>query len=406
MNRRLLAALAAPCLLLGSIASGQTLVTLEGTYPSGGEFSIHPPNACGYPNPSAYVWFLPDFASTCGSIDQFLPPPDLYADAAVDKIRDIQYMTDGKQITGYQQSVPVSQMTVFPGPTLPGPLTGMGYDSENDRLWLTDGTSAVAIAPPALGCDTPSVVIAAFALPIGGAIATDLDWDPRTDTLWVCDHLGFVTNVKIGGGIGPGGAFAAGNCSLSFLSGIAYDTCQGTLFVTDGVIIEHLTTTGAPGPATFYAPNPPCMTPPPPGPPSALSGLAFSPRPQLFGAGCATVGTVPAIGFTGSFSISPNPSFGITLTGAYPGASAVLLLGLNAACPPLQWGACDLYAFPFFLVVNRLVDGTGAASVALPIPTLPVGGGIGITVIAQWAVQPPVAGKQTSEGLSFTLSTL
>src|SRR5262245_10807181 len=96
MNHSLLrAALCAASLVLAGTASGQTLVTLEGTFPSGGEFSIHPPNACGYPNPGAFVWYLPDPPSTCGSIDFFSPPLGLEGDSAVDKRRDIQYMTDG-----------------------------------------------------------------------------------------------------------------------------------------------------------------------------------------------------------------------------------------------------------------------------------------------------------------------
>jgi hypothetical protein len=297
-------------------------------------------------------------------------------------------------------------MTITPGALLSQPLTGMGFDSENDRLWLTDGASAIAIAPPDTGCDTPSVVVPAFSLPVGSAHATDIEWDSWSHTLWICDDVAKVTNVKSGGGIGPGGSFTAGNCALGFLSGIAFDTCQGTLFVTDGATIEHLTTTGAPAPPTFYAPNPPCFTPPPPGPPALLSGLAFSPRPQLLGIACASIGNTPQIGYTGSFSLSPNPRFSITVENAYPSGTGMLLLSIDASCPPVMWGSCELYAIPFFHSFTRTIDATGTASVPLPIPSFPIGGGIGVTVIAQWIILPPVPGKQTSEGLSFTLSTL
>lgn len=388
-------------------AIAQTLVTLEGSFPSGGEFSIHPPNACGFPSPGANVWFLPDFASPCGTILTFTPPATgLLGDSAVDKIRDIQYMTDGLQITGYQDKVAVIQLAVAPGVLLPGAITGMGYDSENDRMFLTDGASMVGIAAPALGCSTATVVVPLCALPTSGGIVTDIDWDSWSDSLWMCEDNGIVTNVTAAGAVGPAGSIIPTSCGLGPLTGIAFDTCQGTLFVTDGAQMEHVDTTGVAAAPTFYAPNGACNTPPPPGPPSLLSGLAFSPRPQKLGEGCANVGSVPEIGFVGSFSTSPNPNFGITVHNAYPGGVGVLLLGLGAACPGFLWGSCELYPVPFFLALPTTIDGNGDAAHALPIPSLAPGGGIGVTVVAQWIVQPPVVGRQASEGLSFTLSTL
>lgn len=389
-------------------APGQTLITLEGTFPSAGEFSIDPPNACGYPTQSANVWFMPDFTSTCGSAMAFAPQPvGLLGDTALDKVRDLAWATDGLTLVAYSQGLPQITFVVTPGTLLTGALTGIGFDSENDRLWLTDGTDAVAITPPTTACPTSaSIAVPAFPLPTPG-IVTDIEWDSWTDSLWITDTLGQISNVTTSGALGAGGSLVPGLCALQPpLSGIAFDSATNTLFVTDGVAIEHITKAGTPAPATFYAPMSPCNTAPPPGPPAPLSGLAWAPRPMPYGAGCATIGATPSIGFTGSFSTSPNAGFGITLTGAVPFTPAALLLSLDAPCPGIPWGVCEILAFAPFLVIQSATDMNGDASVPLPIPAFPAGGGIvGTTVFAQWLVLP-VIGRQSTEGLGFTLSTL
>lgn len=379
------AAIAAIC-LANRDASGQTLLTLEGTFPSGGEFTIHPPDACGYPKPGAFVWFLPDFTSACGLIQQFPPPAGgLLGDSAQDVLTDTQWMTDGLTIVGYQGGVATRTWVVPPGSLFPNPITGMGYDNENARMWLTDGATALAISTPGVGCPTaPSVVVASFALPTAG-VATDIEWDSWSDSLWICDDLGVVTNVAIGGAIGGFGSFVPTACTLTPpLTGIAFDTGTGNLFIGDGAIFEYVDRTGAPAAPTFYAPNAPCASPPPPGPPALLSGLAFSPRPQKYGAACATIGGPPEIGHVGSFSVTPNAAFGITMTGAQPNSNAALVLGLDSFCNAFTWGVCELLAFPILLVLPTTTDALGDASMPLPIPAFPPGSPIiGTTVKSQ-----------------------
>lgn len=400
-------ALAAAPLLAPPAANAQTLLTLEGTFPSGGEFSIHPPDSCGYPNPGAFVWFLPDFTSPCGLIQQFPPPASgLLGDSAQDVLTDTQWMTDGLTIVGYQGGVATRTWVVPPGSLFPNPITGMGYDNENARMWLTDGATALAISTPGVGCPTaPAIVVAAFTLPTSG-VATDIEWDSWSDTLWICDDNGVVTNVAIGGAIGPFGWFVPNSCFLTPpLTGIAFDTGTGNLFIGDGAIFENVDRTGAPAAPTFYAPNAPCSSPPPPGPPSLLSGLAFSPRPQHYGDGCATIGGPPEIGHLGGFSVTPNPAFGITVTGAQANAPAALVLALDSFCNAFTWGTCELLAFPFLYVVPTTTNGAGDASVPLPIPAFPPGSPIvGTTVKSQWLVFA-TGGRQTSDGLSFTICT-
>ncbi len=400
------------CTVLGANrqASAQMLLTLEGTFPSGGEFTIHPPDPCNYPTPGHFVWFLPDFTSSCGSIFTFPPPAaGLFGDAANDTQNDIQWMTDGMTIVGYQQGVPMSTLVLAPGSLLPNPLTGLGFDSVSGRMWLTDGKKAAAITAPLPGCvASPTVAIAPFNLPVGSATATDIEWDSWTNTLWLSRDDGVVQNVKVTGTPGPFGSFSPSACSLTLPhTGIAFDTATGQLYVTDGKFFEYVDNTGAPAAPTFYTPNAPCASPPPPGPPALLSGLAFSPRPLHYGNGCATVGNIPDIGFTGSFSTTPNPNFGITLTGATPHSLAVLILSTDAAqCQALTWGVCDVLVFPFLLTFLTSTDGSGDASQALPIPALPLGSPIiGLTVKAQWFVQPIPIGKQATNGLAFTIAT-
>lgn len=397
----------ATALLLAPDASAQTLLTLEGTFPSGGEFSIHPPNSCGYPKPGAFVWFLPDFTSSCGLIQTFPPPATgLLGDSANDVLTDTQWMTDGLTLVGYQGGVAVSTWVIAPGTLFPNPITGIGFDSETSRMWLTDGASALAIQPPSLGCSpAPSIVVPAFALPTSG-VATDIEWDSWSDTLWIVDDLGVVTNVSVGGAVGPFGFFTPSSCALvPPLTGIAFDTGTGNLFIGDGSIFEYVDRTGAPAAPTFYAPNAPCASPPPPGPPALLSGLAFSPRPQKYGVGCATIGSVPEIGHTGSFSVTPNPSFGVTLTGAVPNTPVALVLGLDSICTAFTWGVCELLTFPFLMVVPNTTNGAGDVNQPLPIPALPPGSSIvGVTVKSQWLVFA-AGGRQTSNGMSFTICT-
>jgi hypothetical protein len=401
--------LVAAGIVSGAVAQGQNLVTLEGSFPSAGEFTMHGPNPCGFPNPGAFVWPLQDLGATCGTINPFNPPPAGWdGDAAFDSRNDVFYATDGLTIVGYQQGLAVSTLVLPLGALLSGPLTGLGFDSENQVMWLTDGLAAVGIAPPALGCAAiPAVVHPAFAIPSPALFALDITWDSWSDSLWITDITGNVTNLTTGGAIGPGGQFAGTVvCGLNpILTGIAFDTAQGTLLVTDGATIAHLTTTGAPAAPTFYAPNAPCTTPPPPGPPTLLAGLGFSPRPLRFGEGCATVGNVPTIGWNGGLSTTPNPAFGITLSGAEPSAAAILLIGVDATCTGPNFGACPILAFPFALSVFTTTSVAGDATVNAAIPSLPLSSPlIGANIKSQWLIQPTV-GKQTTAGLSFSIST-
>ncbi len=411
MRRRCLlisTAFVATCLATRA-ANAQMLVTLEGVFPSAGEFTIHGPNPCGYPNPDHFVWFMPDFASACGSIFSFTPPPTgLLADIAIDKVNDVVWGTDGLQLTGYMAGVPFSTVTIAPGSILAGPITGLGFDSELGRIGVPAGVTAIASAPPGAGCPGAVVPVAGpVSLPLGGSVALDIEWDSWSDTLWVSDDLGGVTNVDLTGALGPFGSFVPGGCGFAGqpLPGITFDTCTGNLWISDGFVMANYTRSGVTAPAPFYAPSGPCCTPPPPGPPSPMAGLAFSPRPLKYGSACATVGSPPSIGYVGSFSTSPNPSFGITLSGAQPNSPCALLIGIGAPCPGLAWGPCTVLVTPIVFVLTTQTNGTGDAGYALPIPLVAPGAPpIGTTVMAQWLVLPTV-GRQTSEGLEFTLAT-
>ncbi len=214
-------------------------------------------------------------------------------------------------------------------------------------------------------------------------LATDTDYDPCSDAVYLCFSDGTIARMSTAGALG--GIFAPGVtlCPLlPFLSGLAVDTAtKGTLFVTDGVTVARVqedpwgSATYVEANTTIYAP---CCSWPWAGTAGPTSGLAFDATPIetcanacgiTAGPGCnPTGGPVPVLKAIHQ-AISPNPNFGLQVTGA-PFLPAFMVIG-----PPLCPGialpcGCSLCVTP---------------QIALPLPSMGPGVSMPLFLPAGWA---------------------
>lgn len=391
--------------LAGFRSEAQSLYGLDGAGSIIVEASGPPAGPCPAPNGpfmSAFPTFVP-FA--CPTVFAAGPPPGvILGDVAVNVVTDTIWATDGFTTTEYTRAgVALNSFPLMPGFGL---LTGLGMDSMAGILWITDGFVAMGIfPPPAPGCGAvAAVAVPPFPAPGPGPV-TDIEWDPVTGSLLFCDVFGVVSNVFPGGGVGPFGAFpvAPGPCGLiPVLQGLAVNTAYPfgptSFYVTDGFMVAHLLPGGGPAPATFYSPFP-CF--PTLGP---LLGLAFAARALPFGIGSDTSGFgVPTIGSVLE-TITPNPGFVTTVTGAAPLSPAFLFIGLlGPICPPFTVAGLSVYLSPAGIssLGVTVTDAFGSATFATPIPPfLPPG----LFASLEWVVNPPGPGLQATEGLEVTIS--
>jgi hypothetical protein len=375
--RRALPLALAAC-LSASISSAQSLF---GIASNGDMLQFNGPKdpACNYPSGpllGQYGYALNFFCPHPGVLPA---APSLLGDVALDRGNDELYITDGTSIARTQSfgTIVAGFDAVIPGSGL-GALTGLGWDATSGWLWVTDGPQAAAYLTPAdPGCPVgASIVVGPFALPLGaGALATDIDWDPQTNSLWVCDNQGIVTNVLPNGALGSFGAFnasATSPCGLgTVLHGLAVDTGApaGTVYVTDGVKVAYMSALGGGGPATptFYSPGPcnPALAP--------YKGLAWSASGTLYGT--ASNGFFPILGASEP-SIVPNPDYSIIVAGAKKNTFCGLVWSVAPLCPFVPLGNGKLYVL---LLSNsvlsvKLVPDTGLVTFPLPIPpSVPIG---------------------------------
>lgn len=358
-----------------------------------------PPAACGYPTGPVIGNFNYAVPFACPTAGAF-PGPAATAigvgDITVDRTRDNVWITDGNIVTGYTKAgVPIAS---FPNP-LPGNLTGLGWSLNpfgvGSLLWLTNGFLVQAFQTPAPGCAFPIAAIGAWAVPFAG-LAQDVDVDPVTMTVFIGYANGLVSNHTMAGGVGPFGLWApAVACLLPNITGLAIDTAScKVMYLTDGFTMTRVDMTGGIAPPTFYAPAV-CW---PVAGPGGISGLGFDATPVPFGNGCDPAGPPPVAG-TVLEALTPNPGFGLTVTGAAPGGGAFLLIGAAPACPPIPVGfGCAINVFPLAAIVGPIpVPATG--NFGLP-AAIPAGLGCsGATAYIQWLIAKPMGGLQTTQAL-------
>jgi hypothetical protein len=394
------------CGLLAADLGAQTLYGISG---SGviSQMSGPPGGPCAYPNGPAAGGFGAAIPHPCATVGTF--PVGPLGDIAIDRATDTAWATDGTIVTGYSLTTVTvtSSFTLAPGSVVPGPLTGFG----GGLLWITDGVFVAGIVPPAFpGCGMlPGVVAPPWAVPAPMAPLSDIAFDPSSGTLWGCSSVGgIVSNLLVGGGVGPGGVFpGTASCALvPALTGIAVDTTRPgflglptTLYVTDGTTIAAIAPGGPVAPPSFHAPLP-CWSAT--GVPAA--GLAFSLHGVTYGTGTDPGGASIPLTYTFGQSTSPSATFGIGLLGAdaAPGTAAALFVAFAPLCPSLTGlGGNSIYAAPTLLLGPFPVVG-GAISLPVALPAAPF---IGATVYAQWIVAKGGApgAFEAGAGMAFTL---
>ncbi|MFH1998840.1 MAG: hypothetical protein ABIK28_04120, partial [Planctomycetota bacterium] len=333
----------------------------------------------------------------------------------------VMFQTDGRVL---EMVDPVTGAFIISWPVgnglvVPGPISGLGYDSTADVIWITDGhfCAGLGLSP---SCTIPlPVIVPAFPLPTtppGTVPATGLDYDPCSGTVWYCDFAGNVVNCT------TAGVFLSSFIAMPFLTqgltGLTVNTAtppvpgfMPNVQVTDGFSFAEFRSNGAlaaSGP--FYR-----TTNPYPLPVfgfAPVSGLGFTLRPNYYGKGCpASSGLTPSIGWAGGYPYINNAGFQITLTNATPGSFAYLVVNTSMACPPLPLLGCPFavwVTFPWTLLLPvGAVPASGNLTVAAPMPASPTpcSANVGLPIFCQFITVnlpgPTLAG--TTEGLAFTI---
>lgn len=400
------ATLCASALLFAATASGQSLWSIHGPTASLGNQAGPPAGPCGYPTGpllAAKPYAIPFACPSPGAFPAPQPGVPSRGDVAVDRVHDTVWATDGKIATGYTRSG--APFATFANPFVANAITGMGFGgtsvgASGPVLWITDGFLAEAVLAPGAGCGAATLVAGPWSVQFPG-LATDVDFDPASTTVFVAYSNGMISSHTVAGAAGPFATFIPpATCGLGGLTGLCVDVATGgALIATDGTHVARFTFAGALAAPTFYFPSP-CTTW---SGPSPISGLAFDAAPIRYCKGCDLLGAPPAIGWIGE-AISPNPAFALTLSQAAPGGGALLFLGSGAACPaPLIGSGCSLCVLP---IVATSVPLVVPASGALAVPIVVPGGfgGLGIAAKLQWVVAKPAGGIQTTEAVNLTLA--
>ncbi len=401
-------------LALAALAAAPAAQTIYGVMGSNGtviEMSGPPAGACGYPDgpiASSFVYVQP---ATCAGnpvpgVFEVGPANLIVGDVAVDREKDIVYVTDGAAIAAYDgASGAMIEHFTAAGLGLSMPLTGLGFDAQTGWLWITDIDEFAALEPD--GTCTPTPRWLATTPPLGLGNLGDIDMDPQTGELWVCDDMGQVARFALGAAVftnlvnvaGLGGLCGGGLGPT--LSGLCMDAAENAtvLAVTDGPRVVRFSVvgfggTGAP-PSAFAFPST-CWANPGPAP---LQGLAYAAHAVTYGPGALLLDV------TGQ-SVLPGA---ITLSGQGGAAGAAwVLYDLGAACPPLNLLGQQLLlpVGPGFGFFGPLPWAGGVAALTLP-GALPAAGAVPYDLSAFLQVYVLTGGGWVaSNGVSFTTARL
>lgn len=388
--------LAISCVVLfASPTIGQSVWGVTGNVVLAQQITGPGSGACHYPNGPILnsFWFSVPF--TCPTAGGFGVVTG--GDIAIDRLSDTVWVCDESIITNYTKAgAPIRS---FPTPQSGGiRALGWGQLGALGVLWISNGSEFAAILPPSPpGCAIPIYVVPPTPVTFPGYV-TDIDFDPRTGTLFMSNSNGFISNQTITGAPGPYGVFAPGACFSTEpqLRGIAVNTsgCT-TLYVTNSFYVAHINMGGGLAAPTFYTPAP-CF--PWPGEWS-LAGLAHDSSPIGYGQGCDhTSSTIPTISWSGA-ALSPSSTFTITLGGSDPG-NAFLLVGSSPACPPPLFMNCRILVSPIALTVGPIAH--AGPKVILP-AALPPGMPCPLSVHVQWVNMKNAGGVETTDGLEFSV---
>jgi len=407
-----------PAVLLLSLvittASAQTTWSIEGSFPSMGEYNAADPFCLPLP-PPYNIFMAPSPPPPCAGLN-FFPAGDCeYGGSAFDDNGNsysggsafpAMLHTDGRVVEMLDPATGAFILDMFVGGSVvPGQLSGLGYDSLNDICWVTDGVLCAGVG--LAFCTVPPIVAGPFPLPlIGGAEATGLDWDPCSGTLWFCDCDGNVVNTDTSGTL------------LSFFStvlpggneflGLDVNVTNGNIQITEGFFLGEYTPAGVLAtPGAFYLQTNPYNIP---NWTNVVNGLGFSLRPQIYGRPGPTTATLE-IGYSGGYPYAGNAGFNIFQTGATPGAQAYYIYGFNEVCPGLPLGDGWVWILPFFGPFPLgAVPGSGTVTLPVNIPSSGGGCGfpVGISLRVQFinVISPSPLVVETTDALSFTIGEL
>jgi len=395
-------------------AAAQTVLELDGigavVFETDG-----PPSGCGYPTGpvvASFSYATPFTCPTAGSVGG----GTFVGDVASNRLSDTIWVTDGQTFTEYVGSgaalgTPINSFVLPVGFVLAGRVTGMDFVGTYGLpgyLLVTDGRMCAGIAPPtAPGCALPSVVVAPFPLP-GHVFATDLAWLAETGSLWVCDTIGYVTEVYVDGTLGQWGSIpvAPGECGLvSPLTGIAADGAPGqfgigALYVTDGVTVARVSVNGEFLVPQMHSPFP-CFPLSAPG----VNGLGNTLHPIAYGVGTDTGGLPPPVMTATGQTTEPSGTITFTLSGAdaTPGTMCVLTYNYIPLCPAFTvLGGNALYVAPGIAPAGPFAVVGGTFSVSFAIPSGAPFFFFHKPQFVQWIVAKGSGGFQVSNAMTFT----
>lgn len=403
-------------------ADAQTLYTLDGSAAVVTELSGPPAGPCTYPDGPVVGGFPYALGSPCTPGSPLTPGPIIppapqgrAGGMTTNALTDTVWVTDGLAVTEFTAAG--APLVGWPSAILPGPLTGLAFDSLAGILFMTDGVSIVGVLPGAAGCVPPTIAVAPWpALPTGSPPLTGLTWDPA-GFLWGVDAAGGIWTIPPGvpgafafpvipdpvcGALGPLGPMQGISLDRASLAGLA--GFPPALYVTDGITIVYVAIGGGPAAPTFYT-TANCI--PVAGAP--ISGLAYTSHGITYGKGTDPAGLVPPRAFTtGQFS-SPSGPITIELVGAdpTPGTVASLALslgapfGAGAACPPISGLGGNLIqvAPPFLTTLGPFPVAGGSLTLPGTIPPTFAG----IQIMGQWFVGKGSGGIQVTNGIEFTI---
>lgn len=366
-------------LLVASLASAQATYVLDNssptttqTYMPSALFPVGGPSAGG-PIP------LPQWTTVGVPI-----PPAFTGGEAINGFTGEIYKTDGAQITidaNPRYPGPFFTAPAFPvaGMVTPGTLiTGLGWGpnlTPAGSLLMTSPVEFQFRAPfPPYGALTPAIGMTFLLGPITGC-----DYDPVSNSVWLCDDRANIYNVDLAGL--PIGPQPVATVPVPMIAGIAQLT---------GLAVNR-----SAHPGGFPAPS--CSLQPPgywilvtngqfvidalnpfnPWIPTGLLGpsygLAYSNDYQTrFGSGAPS--NIAAIGLSRPAHNSPGgPGLAIGLFGAFPSQPAVLCYDL---CPapalPVPWGGSIFLNPGTLLTISTATNVGGNAAIPIP-PFIPAG---------------------------------
>jgi hypothetical protein len=401
-------------LALAALAAASAAQTIYGVMGANGtviEMSGPPAGACGYPDGPVASSFNYVQPAVCGAnpvpgVFEVGPANVQVGDVAVDREKDIVYVTDGSAIAAYDaNSGALIEHFTAVGLGLSVPLTGLGFDAQTGWLWISDLDEVAACEP--MGNCAPLPRWLASMPPVGLGNLGDVDMDPQTGELWVCDDMGQVARFALGAAVftnlinvaGLGGACGGGLGPT--LSGLCMDASENAtvLAVTDGPRVVRFSVVGlgafGPAPSSFAFPS--SCWPNPAVPP--LQGLAYAAHAVTYGPGALQLDV------TGQ-SVLPGA---ITLVGQGGAAGAAwVLFDLGAACPPINLLGQPLLlpAGPGFGFFGPLPWAGGVAALVLP-GALPPAGALPYDLSVFLQVYCLTGGGWVaSNGVSFTTARL